>query len=151
MARRVIIRSRALGTNVAACEELLKAQFQEIWKEHIEDLESIADEVHDEAIELVPLDTGRLRDSINVRVSKSRRYPGVIAHATAKNHGFDYALIQEESEEDRYAHDDGRMAYYMSGPFAREIAYWYEDVTGKDLELPEELQHAIDYIEERGA
>ncbi len=152
MARRAIIRSRNLGTDVAQCEELIKRDFKEIWKEHIETLEDIAVEVADEAYELVPVDKGFLRDSINVRVSKSRRYPGIIAHASAKNKGknkgFDYALAQEENEE--YSHDIDKMAHYLGGPFAREISYWYEDITGEILELPDDLQHAVDYIEERG-
>ena len=163
MARRVIIRSRQLGTDVAKLEEMIKANWKEFWKHHIEELEAICDEVLLEAQELVPIDSGKLRNSIVVRRSHSNRYPGIIAHASAKaSNGFDYALIQEENED--YEHgeklvdettgleyeEEDRMAHYLGGPFAREISYWYEELTGKPLELSAELQHAIDYIEERG-
>ena len=163
MARRVIIRSRQLGTDVAKLEEMIKADWKELWKNHQEELESICDEVLLESQELVPIDSGALRNSIVVRRSHSNRYPGIIAHASAKaSKGFDYALIQEENED--YTHgekmvdettgleyeEEDRMAHYLGGPFAREISYWYEELTGEPLELPDELQHAIDYIEERG-
>ena len=163
MARRVIIRSRQLGTDVAKLEEMIKADWKELWKHHIEELESICDEVLLESQELVPIDSRALRNSIIVRRSHSNRWPGIIAHASAKaSNGFDYALIQEENED--YEHgeklvdetngleyeEEARMAHYLGGPFARELSYWYEELTGEPLELPDELQHAIDYIEERG-
>ncbi len=152
MARRAVIRSRAINTSIAQLEEMIKADYRKIWSKHKEDLEGIVEEVYSEAKALVPVDTGKLRDSIKVWFSKSRRYPYIIAHAQAYNgRGFDYALIQEETEEPTYYHDNDKMAHYLGGPFAREVSYWYEEITGKEMELPDELQQAIDYIEERGA
>lgn len=160
MARRVIIRSRQLNTDVAQLEELVKSQYKAILKEHREDLEACADWIEETAYELVPLDTGKLQNSISVRVSRSNRYPGLIAHASAKEAGFDYALIQEENED--YEHtetkvltkrgrpvkvDSGRIAHYLGGPFAASIKDLFEDL-GIELELPEELEHALEYYEE---
>lgn len=143
MARRVIIRSRSLNTDVARLEEMIKADYKEIYKEHIEDLEAMCEDIYQEAISLVPIEYGTLRDSIVVRVSKSYRYPGIIAHASAKDHGYDYALIQEENEE--FSHEDDRQAHYLGGPFARALQALYEDLTGEEIELPPELQHAAEY------
>ena len=103
---------------------------------------------------LVQLDTGALMHSIEVRVSRSHRYPGIIAHASATNAGYDYALIQEETEpygNDQYEHGDGRLAHYLGGSFASFLAQYYEDITGEELEMSSELEHAKDYIESGGA
>lgn len=150
MPRQVVLRSRNIGTDVAQIEEMLKADYKGFWKQHKDALQNIAEEVQVEAETLVPLETGKLQHSIDVHVSKSTRYPGIIAHATAKNKnrtGFDYALIQEENED--YVHtESGRMAHYMGGPFARAVSQWYYSTTGKTLQMSSELQHAMDYIEE---
>ena len=144
--RRVIIRSRSLGTDVAKIEELLAADYQDIWKNHLEDLEDLAEDIENNAKMLVPLDTGALRDSIAVRVSKSPKYPGIIAHASAIMDGFDYALIQEENEDYRHLGDDDRMAHYLGGSFALFLSDYYKSITGEELVLPAELEHAKDYI-----
>lgn len=144
MARRAIIRSRTLNTDVAQLEEMVKDQFNEIWKEHIDELETLAASIQDDATNLSPVLTGKLKGSINVRVSKSRRYPGIIAHASAKHRGFDYALIQDINEE--YSHEVG-TAHYLSGPFAQKLELWYYKKTRRSLDMPDELLDAIDYIE----
>ena len=154
--------NRAVG--LKEIKDDLRQQLKDHHKRTSQELEDAADYIYSKAISLVPVDTGELQDSIQVDISLSPRYPGIIAIATAKNiyTGYDYALIQEENED--YAHgekkvdettgleyeEEDRMAHYLGGPFAREISYWYEELTGEPLELPDELQHAIDYIEERG-
>lgn len=135
MARRVVIRSRQLHTAVAQLEEMVRADYKEIWKEHIDDLEAIAEWIVDDAQALVPLDTGKLQSSIQARVSKSPRYPGLIVQASAKKKGFDYALIQEENE--FFSHDVGRQAHYLSEPFYKLVDDFYYERTGKHLEVPE--------------
>ena len=135
MARRVIIRSRNLNTAVAQLEEMVKADYREIWKEHIDDLEAIAVWIVEDARALVPLDTGKLMESIRARVSKSPRYPGLIVQASAKDKGFDYALIQEENE--YFSHEDLRQAHYLSEPFYNLLDDFYFEHTGKHLQKPE--------------
>lgn len=137
MARRVIIRSRKLNTAIAELEEAVAADYKEIWKEHIEDLEALAEWIVEDAKALVPVDTGKLRDSIQARVSKSPRYPGLIVQASAKakyDKKFDYALIQEEDE--TFSHDVGQ-AHYLSEPFYRLLDQFYFEKTGQHLPEPE--------------
>ena len=152
MARRAIIRSRSIGTDVAQIEEMLHADYKAIWKQHQQDMDLMADVIWDQAILIVPLDTGKLRNSIKVHFSRSRRYPFIIATASAFDPecGYDYALIQEEVEEPTYKHNPGRMAHYLGGPFAREVSIWYKNITGKEMDLPKNLKSAIEYIEKRG-
>lgn len=162
MPRRVMIRSRQLNTDVAQLEELTKSIYRDILKQHLEELEDCADYIQELAVAVVPLDTGKLQASINVRVSKSNRYPGIIAHASAKDHGFDYALIQEENED--FAHtelrkltehgkpvevDSDRIAHYLGGPFASVLDDLFKKY-GVDIELPDNLQHAKEYYESGG-
>lgn len=151
MARRAVIRSRAINTSIAQLEEMIKADYRKIWSQHKENLESMSEEIEEEAKAIAPILTGKLSNSIRVWFSHSNRYPYIIATASATKNGFDYALIQEEIEDEEYSHEYGKMAHYLGGPFAREVSYWYEEITGKEMELPDELQHAIEYIEERGA
>lgn len=162
--RKVAIRGKGgILTDVSQLEQMVRDDYNSIWKEHIEDLEGLAEDIQNNAEILVPLDKGALQESIEVRVSKSRRYPGLIAHASATNAGYDYALIQEENED--YNHDktvtykddsgktvesledSGRMAHYLGGSFALFLSYYYEDITGEELVLPAELEHAKEYIE----
>ena len=152
--RKVIIRGKGgLETDVSELEKMVREDYENIWREHQEDLEDLADDIQNNAELLVPLDTGALMNSIEVRVSRSRRYPGLIAHASATNAGYDYALIQEETEPfdgGKYEHDEGRLAHYLGGSFASFLAQYYEDVTGEELVMSDELQHAKDYIESGG-
>lgn len=145
MARRVLIRNRTLNTDVAQLEEMIKADYKTIWKEHQQDLQDMADRIVDDAKAVVPLDTGKLQSSIQARVSKSNRYPGLIVQASAKKKGFDYALIQEETE--WFSHLPGRTAHYLGGCFARVLDLWYYRRTKQNLVLPESLQNAIDFVE----
>lgn len=143
--RRVIIRGKdGVSTDVAALEKMVRDDYAEIWRDHIEDLEDLASDIQNNAQLLVPLDMGALRDSIMVRVSRSNRWPGIIAHASAYNKGEDYALPQEENE--KYSHEGIRSAHYLGGSFALFLSYYFEDM-GSTLELPEELEHAKEYIE----
>lgn len=152
--RRVLIRGKGgVETDVSNLEKMVREDYKDIWKEHIEDLEDLASDIQNNAEMLVPLDTGALMNSIEVRVSRSRRYPGIIAHARATNAGYDYALIQEETEPfdgGKYAHDDERLAHYLGGSFASFLAQYYEDITGEELVMSSELEHAKDYIESGG-
>ena len=44
-----------------------------------------------------PEKTGKLKESVKVRVSRDKRRPGLYAQASAFNRGYDYALIQHEN------------------------------------------------------
>lgn len=167
MARRVLIRSRSLGTDVAKLEEMIAADYKQIYKAHIEALEDACDQIVADAGYLVPRLTGKLEDSISAVVSKSNRFPGLMVSASAKNHGYDYALIQEETEpyynhgDMQYLHDyvreetndvrdkDMGYAHYLGGPFTIAIKDLFKDLTGEELVLPLELEHAAEYVEDK--
>lgn len=144
--RKVNIRGKGgTSTDVAQLEKLVREDLKEIMKEHYDMLEQTAEDIQGDAEMLVPKDTGELAASIEVRVSKSPRYPGIIAHASAKDKGFDYAVVQEENEE--FSHEDDESAHYLGGPFALHVSEFYEDATeGEELQLPANLEHAKDYI-----
>lgn len=121
---------------------MIDADFEDIWKKHQSDLESMAIDIQEEASTLAPVKTGKLSRSVDVRVSQSNRYPGIIAEAKAVDKRFDYSVVQETNE--TFSHEEG-SAHYLGGPFARALQYWYQEATGRDIVLPPELEHAADY------
>lgn len=161
MAYRVIIRGGpgkkggpTIHTAVREMEDMIRSQYKDIWKNHIRELEEVAEYIEEDAHILVPKDTGKLDDSIHVYVTKSKRYPGIIAHAYANSGGkpgvsgyagFDYALIQEENE--MYSHDDpNESAHYLAGPFVLHIAQLYRELTGEKLKVSPKLARAALYV-----
>lgn len=157
MARRVLIRSRDAGTVVARMEEVLRSQYKEIYKAHREQLEETAQDIEDDARYLVPEDTGVLADSINVYVTNSTRYPGIIASASARGRykpgmggytGYDYAMVQEIGEE--YSHEKPEAsAHYLGGPFVLNVARLYKELTGKQLSISKDMAHAYFYVKDK--
>ena len=157
MARRVVIRSRSLNTAVAQCEEMVKAQYNEIYKFHRDRLEEAAEQIEADAHYLVPKDTGALDSSIFAYVTNSKRYPGIIASAHALSQykpgpggykAYDYALIQEENEE--YSHDSPEeSAHYLGGPFVIAVASLYRELTGKKLTVSSKLVRAYKYVKDK--
>lgn len=136
MPRKVVIRRQNLNTAIYQLESQIRKDYKQIWKDHVDDLEAAADWIESDAKAIVPVDKGKLRDSITVRVSKSPRYPGIIASASAKSpRGFDYALIQEENEE--FSHVEPGQAHYLSQPFYQVLDDFYYELTGKHLQVPE--------------
>lgn len=135
MPRKVVIRRQNLNTAIAQLEAQVRAEYKSIWKEHKEDLEVAAEWIESDAKAITPVDKGKLQDSVSVRVSKSARYPGIIASASAKSkRGFDYALIQEERED--FSHEDPGQAHYLSQPFYNILDDFYHEWTGKHLQVP---------------
>lgn len=107
----------------------IKNDLRNMLKEHrtmaLTEMENLADEIYGKAQSLVPYDTWELQSSIQVDVSHSPRYPGIIATASAKNvkTGYDYALIQEENED--YKHKPGRQAHYLAQPFGEAVQEFF--------------------------
>lgn len=173
MAYRVLIRGgigrkggESYKTAIKTVERMLREQYKEIWKNHLEELEDVAERIEEDALFLVPKDTGKLADSINVYVTKSRRYPGIIAHAYANSggkpgpggyQGFDYAYIQEITEEEPtatrpvgYSHEDpNESAHYLGGPFVLRIAELYYEITGKRLAVSPLMAQAAEYVKDK--
>lgn len=112
-------------------KEDLRATLREQRTLALKQLEVAADELYTESRDIVPVDTGRLRDSIIVDVSRSPRYPGIIATAEAHNPrtGYDYALIQEVNE--AYRHDPGQQAHYLEQPFRKVVEKFFKEMNWK--------------------
>lgn len=121
--------NRAVG--LKEIKDDLRQQLKEHHKRTNQELEDAADYIYSKAISLVPVDTGELQDSIQVDISLSPRYPGVIAIATAKNiyTGYDYALIQEVNED--YNHPHGGQAHYLEQPFREAVEKFYKEMGWK--------------------
>ena len=83
-----------------------------------EELEHSAQTIKADAIAKVPYNTGKLEHSIYVRVAKDKRRPGIVAGASARSKGYNYAGIQHENES--YHHDKGQ-AHFISEPFDEEV------------------------------
>lgn len=127
--------SRAIGLRE------IKNDLRQMLREHhtlaLRELASVADKIYVEAYAKVPVsietyaskraghESGQLQDSIQVDVSRSPRYPGIIATAEAHNErtGYDYALIQEVNEE--YNHPNGGQAHYLEEPFRDAVTEFY--------------------------
>ena len=66
-----------------------------------------------------PEKTGKLKESVKVRVSRDKRRPGLYAQASARNRGYDYALIQHENLS--YNHPNGGQAKFLESAFVEGI------------------------------
>lgn len=66
-----------------------------------------------------PIKTGKLRGSVKVRVTKDKRRPGLYAQASASSKGYDYALIQHET--DWFNHPRGGEAHYVESAFTEGV------------------------------
>lgn len=120
----------------------IKDDLRQMLREHrtlaLHELENVADKIYFDAVAKVPvlietyatrragLESGMLRDSIQVDVSRNPRYPGIIATAEAHNPNtnYDYALIQEVNES--YIHPGGGQAHYLEEPFRDAVAEFYQ-------------------------
>lgn len=85
----------------------------------LEELEKTAQAIKVKAIAQAPYKTGKLEQSIYVRVSRDKRRPGLVAGASAKSSGYDYAGIQHENTQ--YHHPIKGKAHYISDPFNQEV------------------------------
>ena len=66
-----------------------------------------------------PVDTGKLRNSVKVRVSRDKRRPGMYAQASEVHNGYDYAYIQHENE--AYNHPNGGQAHFLESAFVEGV------------------------------
>ena len=135
------MRRNRLKINRAIGLREIKEDLRQMLKEHrtlaLSELEDTATQIYIEAFAKVPVSVetyatrragivpGQLQDSIQVDVSRSPRYPGIVATAEAHNirTGYDYALIQEVNEE--YNHPNGGQAHYLEAPFEKAVAEFY--------------------------
>lgn len=119
------MRSDRLYINKSEGLRQIKNDLRDMLRENrtlaINEMDILADEIYGKAQALVPYASWELQSGIQVDVSHSPRYPGIMATATAINTktGYDYALIQEEEES--YHHKPGRQAHYLAEPFQEAV------------------------------
>lgn len=82
-------------------------------------LEQEAGKILTQARQETPYKTGKLEQSVYVRVSRDRRRPGLLVGASAKSKGFNYAGIQHENTE--FQHPIKGKANYLKDPYNRGI------------------------------
>ena len=85
----------------------------------VQELERSAQTIKAEAIAQTPYKTGKLERAVYVRVSRNKRQPGLVAGASAKANGYDYAGIQHEATQ--FDHPIKGKAHYISDPFNEEV------------------------------
>ena len=85
----------------------------------VQELEKSAQTIKAEAIAQTPYETGKLEKSVYVRVSRNKRQPGLVAGASARDHGYNYAGIQHEAT--HFDHPIKGKAHYISDPFNAEV------------------------------
>lgn len=70
-----------------------------------------------EAKNEAPYDTGKLENSIRVKVSHDKRRPGLLISASARDNGYNYAGIQHENSQ--FRHPVKGKYHYLKDPFDR--------------------------------
>lgn len=80
-----------------------------------------APEIERRAQAITPVETGALRESVQVRASGSPRYPGIIGTASAQNvrTGYNYARIQHENV--MYHHAEPGQSKYLEEPMDEAV------------------------------
>lgn len=91
-----------------------------------DELERTAERIYSEAIAQTPYSTGKLESSVYVSVSRSKTKPGLVAGASAREHGYDYAGIQHENE--NYDHPIKGKAHYIRDPFKKEVGLMHQRI-----------------------
>ena len=66
-----------------------------------------------------PEKSGKLKESVKVMVNRDKRRPGLYAQASARNRGYDYALIQHENLS--YNHPNGGQAKFLESAFVEGV------------------------------
>lgn len=82
-------------------------------------LEQESSKILAQAKQETPYKTGKLEDSVYVRVSRDKKRPGLVLGASARSKGFNYAGIQHENTS--FHHPIKGKAHYLRDPFNRGI------------------------------
>lgn len=78
-------------------------------------LDVYAEKIYNNAVAETPYKTGKLENAVYVRPSKSKTRVMLVAGASARHKGYNYAGIQHENES--YNHPIKGKAHYISDPF----------------------------------
>jgi hypothetical protein len=77
-----------------------------------------APKIEREAKAMTPYKSGKLENSVKVRVSRSKVRPGLTVSASAKSKGYNYAALQHEV---KFNHPIKGRDHYLSIPFEKGI------------------------------
>lgn len=129
--------SRSAVTGIEDIEDLkkeLSALLRHIDQIPTEIIAQEAQTVMREAIAETPYKTGRLEDSVYVRVSRDKRRPGFRIGAKARDPktGYNYAFIQHEAT--GWHHPIKGKAQYLYDPFRRAVDRIYAKVADRILD-----------------
>lgn len=111
--------SATVTTSLQKAKKNLTKFLKELDTVPVQELEKSAQTIKAEAIAQTPYKTGKLERAVSVRVSRNKRQPGLVAGASAKDNGYDYAGIQHEAT--HFEHPIKGKAHYISDPFNEEV------------------------------
>lgn len=111
--------SASVTKSVQKAKKNLTKFLKELDTVPVQELERSAQTIKAEAIAQTPYKTGKLERAVYVRVFRNKRQPGLVAGASAKANGYDYAGIQHEAT--HFDHPIKGKAHYISDPFNEEV------------------------------
>ena len=121
-------RGSSVQRSVNSVRRNLRRMGKDVKKEVIKTLEDIALDLADKALNLAPVDTGRLRKSADpeVIVSNNKARANVTFSAIDPKTGYDYALIQHEDLS--FKHPRGGQAKYLEQPLRRNSGRYRQEL-----------------------
>lgn len=106
--------------SVSGAKKRLTAFLRTLDEVPVQELERTAQAIKAKAIAMTPYKTGKLENSVYVRVSKNKTRPGFVAGASARSQkGYNYAGIQHEDTS--FNHPIKGEAHFISAPFNEEV------------------------------
>ena len=113
----VVVRVRAQGLNQARDKlgRFVKGVDEKSFQICLEE----APRIEAEAKLETPVESGDLRNSVNVSVSHTKRKVRLVAFASSIHRGYDYSAIQHENE--TFNHPNGGKAHFIRDPFNRGV------------------------------
>lgn len=111
--------SATKSKSVAAAKKRLTKFLKRLDTVPVEELEKSANVILSNAIAQTPYKSGKLERAVYVRVSKDKNRPGLVAGASAKSNGYDYAGIQHDNR--NFVHPIKGKAFFIRDPFNAEV------------------------------
>lgn len=111
--------SATKSKSVVAAKKRLTKFLKRLDTVPVQELEKSANVILSNAIAQTPYRSGKLERAVYVRVSKDKNRPGLVAGASAKSNGYDYAGIQHDSR--NFVHPIKGKAFFIRDPFNAEV------------------------------
>ena len=106
----------SVSRNINSIRRNIRNMKKEVKEKTIEAFEDVVLDLADKALNLAPVDTGRLRKSADpeVKIKANKITATVTFSAKNPDNGYDYALIQHEDLS--FKHPNGGQAKYLEQP-----------------------------------